>query len=182
MNVSGIGKRYAVALFNAAGKGDVSEQVNGDIVSFANLLETNDQLRSFLTSPQVRTDAKKELVVSVLGERASGLFLKFVDLLIDKKRLSSIDEIALAYTQLYEENNNIIEVRCVTAVPLPNELEVKTRKAIEVASGKSVRLVTEVNPEIIGGMILFTANRIIDGSIRHKLNTMRKQLVELKVH
>lgn len=182
MNASGIGKRYAVALYSAARKEEVSEQVNGDIVSFSSLLQSNEELRRFLTSPQVRPREKRDLMMAVLGERASGLFLKFVDLLIEKKRIDDLEEIARAYTELFEEDNNIIEVHCVTAIPLPNELEVKTRKTIESIAGKTVRLVTKTDPDIIGGMILYTANRVIDGSIRYKLSEMRKQLVELKVH
>ena len=93
MILSGIGKRYAVALFNVAKTQDVAEQVSGDIVSFANLFASESGFRNFLMSPLVLTADKKKLVNDVIGERASGLFVKFAALLIDKKRMGKIQKI-----------------------------------------------------------------------------------------
>jgi F-type H+-transporting ATPase subunit delta len=133
-------------------------------------------------SPLVSTEDKKGFVASVIGERVSGLFVKFVFLLIDKKRLGKVENIADAYTFLFEQQQGILEVKCMTAIPLDHDLQLKTRQVIEAKSGKKCRLVTVTNPDIIGGMILFTQDKVIDGSIRHQLNTIRKELNELKVH
>jgi F-type H+-transporting ATPase subunit delta len=182
MILSGIGKRYAVALFNVANKEDIAEQVSGDIISFNKLHETNADFRHFLESPRVTGAAKKQLLMSVIGDRASGLFVRFVMLLLDKKRLNFVEAICDAYTFLYEEQQGIMEVKCVTAIELDQDLMTKTRLMIESKADKKVRLVTMTDPRIIGGMILFTKDRIIDGSIRSQLHDMRKDLSELKVH
>jgi len=182
MLLSGVGKRYAVALFNAASKQQVAEQVAGDITAFTTLFRDEKRFRNFLMSPTVDTPEKKELLQSVIGERASGLFVRFVTLLIDKKRLGALSEIANAYTFLWEEQQGIMEVKCVTAVALDHDLQTRARQIIEEKSGKKVRLTTIINPDIIGGMILFADDKIIDGSIRHQLDTIHKELEELKVH
>lgn len=182
MIVSGIGKRYAVALFNVARNEEVEEQVSGDIVSFANLYAAETGFRNFLMSPMVLTEDKKNLIHKVIGERASGLFFKFVNLLIDKKRLSRIEEIADAYTFLYEQSRGIVEVSAITAIPMGHDLEQKTRESLEGKFGKEIRLVTKTDPDIIGGMILFTQDKIIDGSVRYRLARARKTLSELKVY
>ena len=75
-----------------------------------------------------------------------------------------------------------MEVKCVTAVALDHDLQTRARQIIEEKSGKKVRLTTIINPDIIGGMILFADDKIIDGSIRHQLDTIHKELEELKVH
>lgn len=182
MILSGIAKRYAVALFNVALKEDIAEQVSGDVDSFRKLLEKNQEFKSFVGAPQILTETKKDLIVNVFGERTSGLFVKFVMLLIDKKRIMFIEEIANAYIQLYERHQGIVEVRAITAVGMDHDLSTHTRQTIEGKLGKTVRLTTTVDKRILGGMILVIDDKIIDGSIRYKLESMRKSLHELKVH
>ena len=131
MILSGIGKRYAVTLFNVAKTEGVAEQVSGDIVSFANLFASESGFRNFLMSPLVLTADKKELIDTVIGERASGLFVKFAALLIDKKRLGKIQKISDAYTFLYEQEQGIVEINAVTAIPLDPDLITQTRRTLE---------------------------------------------------
>lgn len=182
MILSGIAKPYSVALFNAAIKADIAEQVDGDIASFARLLEENDNFRTFLGSPQVLTEDKKDLIHKVIGERTSGLFVKFVMLLIDKKRIQFMREMGRAYNQLFERHRGVLEVRAITAIDMDHDMQTMTRRTIESKTGKKVRLVAQTDPRIIGGMILIIDNKIIDGSIRFQLDTISKSLGELKVH
>jgi F-type H+-transporting ATPase subunit delta len=182
MILSGVAKRYAVALFNAAVKQDAAEQVQDDLSSFIELLYKNRDLVGFLKSPEVLTEAKKQLVVDVFSDRTAGLFVKFILLLIDKKRLTHILGIADAYRQLYEQLQGIVEVKVVTAVELDTDLEQQTIETLEKRSGKIIRLNKTVDADIIGGMILIVEDNILDGSIRHKLEQMRRSLSEVKVH
>jgi F-type H+-transporting ATPase subunit delta len=156
--------------------------VGEDVESFDKLLAANANFRNYMQSPQILTSDKKELVVSVIGERSSGLFINFVMLLIDKKRLENFAEIADGYVHLYEQLKGIVEVRAITAVELDGDLEEKTREKLEEQLGKEVRLKKTVDPSIIGGMILIVEDKIVDGSIRHKLGVMKKELGRLKVH
>jgi F-type H+-transporting ATPase subunit delta len=182
MVLSGIGKRYAVALFNAAEGEDVLDQVYGDASSFANVLAAEKAFNQFLCSLRVTPDEKKELIVRVIGDRASGLFVKFVHLLIDKKRINKYEEIAEAFEGLYEEARDIIKVTVMTAVPLDAELERKARNTIERRTGKTAKVVKRVDPDIIGGVVMIAGDQIIDGSIRNGLGEMRRELQALRVH
>jgi F-type H+-transporting ATPase subunit delta len=182
MILSGVAKRYAVALFNAAVKQEIADQVDEDLSSFVQLLKQNKDLTGFLKSPEILTQAKKQLVTDVFGERTAGLFVKFILLLIDKKRLVHILDIADAYHQLFEQLQGILEARVITAVPLDADLEQQTVERLEQKTGKIIRLSKTVDPDIIGGMIVIVEDNIIDGSIRYKLEQMRKSLSEVKVH
>lgn len=177
----GLGKRYATALFNAAVAEDVLDQVQGDVVSFARLLESEKNFHSFLTSLRVTAEDKNDLVVRAIGDRASGLFVKFVLLLIAKKRMAGFPEIAAAFEELYEDHRNIIKVGVVTAIPLEADLERKAKEMIERRTGKTARIEKRVMPEIIGGVIMFADDKIIDGSIRNQLAELRKELLETRV-
>ncbi|MDH4037665.1 MAG: ATP synthase F1 subunit delta [Candidatus Krumholzibacteria bacterium] len=181
MVLSGVGKRYAVALFNAARAEDVLDQVYGDAVSFARVLKAERSFKRFLESLQATSDEKKDLVVKVIGDRASGLFVKFVLLLIDKKRMANYAEIEKAFEALYDEERGIVEVALVTAVPLDLELERKAKATIEKRTGKTAKIVKRVDPGVIGGVIMIAGDQIIDGSIRNHLAEMRQELLALRV-
>ncbi len=181
MVLSGIGKRYAVALFNAARAEDVLDQVYGDAASFARVLKAERSFKRFLESLQATSDEKKDLVVKVIGDRASGLFVKFVLLLIDKKRMANYAEIEKAFEALYDEERGIVEVALVTAVPLDLELERKAKATIEKRTGKTAKIVKRVDPGVIGGVIMIAGDQIIDGSIRNHLTEMRQELLALRV-
>lgn len=182
MILRGISKRYAVALFNAAVRQDIAEQIQEDLSSIAELMKANPGFRYFLLSPQVLTNDKKKMIVDVLAERSAGLFIKFLMLLIDKKRLEFVGEIAESYTYLFEQLQGILEARVITAVPLDADLEQQTVEKLEAETGKTIRLVKTVDPGIIGGMIVILEDTVVDGSIRHQLDTLRKSLSETRVH
>lgn len=182
MASTGVGKRYAIALFNAAKAEDVLDQVHGDVTSFGKLLHVETGLRNFLLSLRVSGEEKRELVMKALGDRASGLFVKFLLLLIDKKRTANFDEIARAFVSLYEEHQGVVEVRVVTAIPLDAELERKAKDVVERRTGKKVKLEKRVEPRIIGGMIMFIENQVYDGSITNRLGDLGTALHATRVH
>jgi len=182
MILTGVGKRYAVALFNAAENEGLAEQVNGDVTSFDVLFKENSAFRHFLLSPEVRIDEKRTVLTNVLGDRASGLFLKFLMLLIEKKRVAAFEEIADAYVHLWETSQDIVEAKVITAVPIDRETELEVTKRVARSTGKMVKLVKLVDPRIIGGMIAIIGDRLLDGSIRYQLERMNKDLKELQVH
>ena len=187
MALFGVGKRYAVALFNAAMAEDVLDQVHGDLMSFVLLLEKEPSLRVFLASQRVSGAEKRDLLVTAIADRASGLFVKFLLLLIEKKRIDDFaderfEEIAKSFEALYEAHNQIVKVGVVTAVPLDAELERKAKETIERRTGKTARIEKHIDPQIIGGMIMIADGQIIDGSIRSQLTELRQDLLEARVN
>jgi F-type H+-transporting ATPase subunit delta len=107
--------------------------------------------------------------------------LELLGLLIEKKRVMFVEEILEAYRYLYEKHKGIIEVKAITAVPLDEALSTKLRKTLEDQTKKTIRLTTEVEPEIIGGMILKLEDKVIDGSLRYELEQFKRHLIETSV-
>jgi F-type H+-transporting ATPase subunit delta len=185
--LSGVGKRYAVALFNAALAEDVLDQVHDDLTSFATLVSDEPALRVFLGSQRVPAEEKHDLVMNAIGERASGLFVKFVLLLINKKRIDDFakhrfEDVVEPFETLYQEHNRILKVSVVTAVPMDSELERKTKETIERRTGKKALIEKRIDPRIIGGMVMIAGGQIIDGSIRSQLAELRQELLEARVN
>ncbi len=177
----GIAKRYASALFNAAVETNVGGEVNNDAAAFRKLLSENPSLRGFLLSPQVLMKDKKSVLENTLKGRATDLFVEFLILLVDKKRFASVEEIVDGYGYLYERHEGIVEVKAITAIPLEEGLKEKTIRILEQGTGKKIRLATDVNPEIIGGMILVMEDKIIDGSVRYQIAKLMRELDEIRV-
>jgi F-type H+-transporting ATPase subunit delta len=176
-----LARRYATALFSAALEEGVVEQVRREIDDFRELLSRDDSLLRYLLSPQVLTEDKIALVRRVFGGRITRLFEDFLVFLIEKKRVEYTEDILDAYVKLYEQHAGIVTVRAITAVPLSERLERKLLEKLTAQTGKTIRLVKEVDPEIIGGMVILYEGKIVDGSVRFHLERLRRNLKEVKV-
>jgi F-type H+-transporting ATPase subunit delta len=181
MTRSGIAQRYAKALLQAALSAGKADEVFDDVQGLIALQSRDPSMRNFLFSPQVATEAKHALIDKVLKGRASDLTVEFLHILVDKKRIMFVADIAQAYILLYEKEKGIIEVTAITAVPLEDRLREKLLRTLESQTGKSIRLTHEINPHILGGMIVRMEDKLIDGSVRFQLEQLRRHLRETKV-
>jgi F-type H+-transporting ATPase subunit delta len=177
----GVASRYATALFRSALKGNVLDNVHEEAVSLKGLFEENQTFFNFLLSPQIRTEDKHEIIDATLKKRASDLFVRFLHLLVDKKRISFINEIADELHALYETHKGILMVRVTTAIPMDETIERKVKDKLHAETKKDIRIEAITDPGIIGGMILQMEDKIIDGSVRFRLQTLQKELDALSV-
>ncbi len=181
MILSGIAQRYARALLQAALSANAVDEVFSDTQSLSALLSQDPSFRDFLLAPQMSNEQQRDLVKKALEGRVSKLVLELLGLLIEKKRVMFVSEILEAYRYLYEKHKGIIEVKAITAVPLDEALLKKLRQTLEDQTKKTIRLTTEVEPEIIGGMVLKLEDKVIDGSLRYELEQFKRHLIETSV-
>ena len=181
MILSGIAQRYAKALHDAALRAGKADEVFADTQSLLGLKSEDPSFRNFIESPQVLTEDKVRVIKRALEGRVSKLVVDLLLLLIEKKRFMFIEEILEAYRHLYEKEKGIVEVRAITAIPLEDALKDKLIRKIEARINKTVRIKPEVDPDIIGGMILVMEDHILDGSIRYKLDRLKRRLGESRV-
>lgn len=177
-----LSKRYAKALFQAALNKDAVDEIQRDIQSFQQLIAKDPSFVGFLLSPQILTSAKDELVEKALRGRAHDLFVDFILLLIDKKRIDHIHEIFEAHTVIYEAYRGIIRAKVVTAIPLDDAQEAAVLKKLQSETQKEIRLKKVTDPAIIGGMIIYLGDKVIDGSVKFHLECFRRTLKETKVY
>jgi F-type H+-transporting ATPase subunit delta len=177
-----LSKRYAKALFQAALNKDAVDEIQKDIESFQQLIEKDRSFVGFLLSPQILTSAKEELVEKALRGRASDLFVDFILLLIEKKRIDHLHEIFDAHTVIYKAYRGIIEARVITAVPLDEAQEAAVLKKLHDETKKEIRMKKVTDPGIIGGMIIYLGDKVIDGSVKFQLERFRRTLKETKVY
>ena len=133
------------------------------------------ELHELLRNPQIDRRAKASALEGVLAD-ADELVRNFLRLLAEKGRAGEVDEIAREYERLVAREQGRLEVELTTAVEL-SEADAKAIVAqIEKASGKKVEATRSVDPELIGGLVLQVGSRMVDASVRGRLERLRHEL------
>ena len=173
-----IARRYAQALFLAARKKDAVDRVAQDLASVNKAdAAMNDRLRLFLEAPQVPTDQKIEVVEKGLGPSVHRLVIEFFKLIINKKRLFRMRDIAEEFGRLVEEHQGIVRARVTSAVPLTDSELTALVASLEQSLSKKVKVDAHVDPEILGGLVVKVGDRIADQSVTTLLAELREQLL-----
>ncbi len=166
---------YARALYEAASESNRVEVVQRDLGAFADAVEGTDELSAFLANPEVESTAK----IAVLGELSEGadeLVHNFLRLLAEKGRSGQIPAIRDEFQVLVDRAQGRVAVELTTAYELSDEEATAIVSQIEQASGRQVEAARNVDPELIGGMILQAGSLRVDASVRGRLERLRHQL------
>ena len=176
-----LAQRYAQALFGAAVAEGVEDQVGDDLRGLIAARTEDRPLVRLLEAPHIRDDEKHSIFDRILKGRVQDLTLKVFHLLLAKRRTFIFDQTAEAYLELLREHRGELKARVWTAIPLDEEREENLRKAIEKRTGKSVEIEAQVDAKVLGGVVVVVGDQIVDGSVRHKLDEMREQLLAAEI-
>ena len=168
---------YAEALLEAAKDGRV-ERVRDDFREFARALAESPELADFLRNPQLDPRTKREALEAVLGE-ADEVFRNFIRLVAEKHRIGELGEIYEEWLRLLAAEERVLEVELTTAVELSDEEAAAIVRKIEDAAGRRVEATRDVDPDLIGGLVLQAGSMRLDGSVRGRLEKLRHDLVGL---
>jgi F-type H+-transporting ATPase subunit delta len=172
-----IAQVYARALFEVANEHDVLDRVHDELGAFADAMSESRELMAFFFSPYFSATEKKEgLARAVTG--ASAPFTNFLQALIERHRMPAIFRIRTEYNSLWDEAHKLLPVHITSAIAL-DDAEVKTLgKRIGQQVDREVEVSTDVDPDILGGVVLRVGNVILDASIRNRLEQLRKQVAQ----
>ena len=166
---------YARSLFEVAQERDALDTVRDQLGEFADVLRDNRDLQVFFFSPYFSTEEKKEGLHKAL-DGADEIFMNFLELLLEKHRMPLIYRIRRDFDVLYREERKLLPVQVTSAVELDAELVKSLGERIGQATGREVELTAEVQPDLIGGIVLRVGNSILDASIRNRLEQLRRQV------
>ncbi len=176
MSEGRIARVYATALYQAAAEAGRLEIVPRDLGEFVRALEASPELRQFLATEDVSDALKKEVLLE-LTEGADELVRNLLRLLVDKSREGEVAAIYRAFVELVERAQGIVHVEVVSAVPLPPELQEELKAKVESSLNKKVELKLTVDADILGGLRLRIGDRVVDASIRNRLERLRELLI-----
>ena len=170
-----IAEVYARALFEVALEHDVLDRVREQLAQLADAMHDNRDLAVFFFSPYFSTDEKKQGLHRAL-DGAEPAFENFIEALIERHRMPAIFRIRARFDQLWDEENRLLAVLVTSAVELDESIVKSLGDRIGEQVGRNVQLSTEIQPDILGGIVLRVGNLILDASIRNRLNQLRKQV------
>jgi F-type H+-transporting ATPase subunit delta len=180
-DVSTVAGRYATALFELAGEADAIDAVKADLERFDALIAENPDLNRLVRSPVFSTEEQLRALSSVL-ERAAigGIAAKFLKLVTSNRRLFAVRDMIKAYRKLAALYKGQATAEVTVAETLKDEHVEALRSALKAVSGKNVDLDIKIDPAIIGGLVVKLGSRMIDTSLRTKLNAIKHAMKEAR--
>jgi len=174
-------RRYAWALLSAAEEGQFLDQATDALNSIKETLANSRDLVHVLRSPLINGDKKTHILEVVFKEIAGEKVMIFLRLLAHKKRAGQLPEIIGEYQKLLDEKNGVINVSINSAVMLSDEQAKDLVNKLANYTGKKVRAKMKLEEALLGGVTVKIEDTIIDGSVRHQLQMMKKSLLAGKL-
>ena len=174
-----IADRYAQALFEVGEETQATSELYKELSELVDILNENKDLYSFLKSPLISSEDKKNVIQNIFKDQLSKNMNNFLKIVIDKDRMSTIEHIKETYKSLLNDKNNILEGTAITAVKL-TEKEIKDLETnLSKRYNKNVTLNNIVDETILGGVLVKLGNEEIDGTVKTRLSKMKKNLSQV---
>jgi len=178
--MASVAGRYASALFELAEEQSQVAAVEKDLGAFIKLYEESDDLQRLLRSPVFSSDDQLAAIKAVL-ERAAigGLTANFLQLAARNRRLFAVPDMIKAFRAMCARARGEVEAEVASAFPL-NDAQMNTLKeALKASVGKDVQVRAKVDPALLGGLVVKMGSRMIDSSLRTKLNSLKTRMKEV---
>jgi F-type H+-transporting ATPase subunit delta len=178
---SGMAGRYATALFDLAREANAIDAVKGDLDRFDALAAESADLTRLVRSP-VFSEEEQLRALSAVLERAGigGLAANFFKLVTSNRRLFAVRDMIKAFRALVAEHKGEATAEVTVAEQLKDEHAEALREALKSVSGKDVGLDIKVDPAILGGLVVKLGSRMVDTSLRTKLNAIKHAMKEAR--
>lgn len=176
-----VARNYAETLFELADRNDAVEEYGDGIETVARVIEDNDEFRVFLETPRIEDDDKKSVVRKAFDDRLPRHVVNFVLVTIDKRRQRILREISTQYHALLDERMGREHVQVSVARPVDDATRDMIAERLSTVLGKQAIPHIRVRPEIIGGLVVRTGDTIYDGSVRRRLDGMRRRLLDAEL-
>jgi F-type H+-transporting ATPase subunit delta len=170
-----IAEVYSRSLFAVAQEHEQLDEIREQLGQFADALQEHRDLAIFFFSPYFSTPEKKDGLVRAV-DGAEPTLINFLELLIEKHRMPAIFRIRSHFERLWEQENKILAVQISTATTLDDAIVEQIGDRIAQDTGQRIELTANVDPDILGGIVLRVGNSILDASIRNRLDNLRKHV------
>ena len=172
--VSGVPGRYATALFELAQEANSVDQVGTDLATFQALMDESDDLRRLVRSPVFSAEDQISALEAICAEaQIKSLALNFIKLAAQNRRLFVLADMIKAYRTLVAQSKGEISAQVTSADTLSAKHLDDLKAAIKASVGRDVQLSTRVEPAILGGLIVKVGSRMVDNSLKTKLQNLK---------
>ena len=178
-SVSGVSGRYATALFELARDENSIDAVKAELDRFAAMLDESADLKRLVRSPVFAAEAQLKALSAVLEKaEITGVSANFLKVLAANRRLFAVSEVIRAFNALVAKFKGEATADVTVAETLSDKNLEALKAALKSVTGKDVTLDVKVDPSIIGGLVLKLGSRMVDSSLRTKLNSIKNAMKE----
>ena len=166
--------RYAKALFQLAEEENSMNSVSKDLDGFLKAVESSEDLSRLVNSPMYSEKEQSDAINAILKKmKVNELISKFIGLLIQNRRINSINYIVAAFHRLLAIHSGEVIASIVSAEDLNKSQIDKLTKNLKEMIGKNIKLDLETDPKLLGGLIVKVGSQMIDNSLETKLNNIK---------
>lgn len=179
--VAGMPGRYAQALYELADEQRATDKVAADLTAFAAMIAESPDLQRFIKSPVFSAEEQVKALSALLAKAGiSGIAANFFKLVAAKRRLFAISTMIADYHKLHDFERGLSRADVTVAEPL-KEAHVAALKTalLDLTHGKNVEMSVKIDPSILGGLIVRLGSRMVDASLKTKLNSLRTRMKEV---
>lgn len=178
-NFSGVAGRYASALFDLAKDAGSIDAVAGDLTALERLLSESADLRDLVKSPLYdRADQTAAMGALLQRAGAADLTQKFIGLVASNRRLFALEGMIKTYKAIVAQHRGEVSAEVTSAHPLTDVQVQKLTETLKAATGSDVTLSASVDDSLLGGLVVKLGSRMVDTSLRTKLNRMKLAMKE----
>jgi len=172
--------RYASALFELADEAGSLDTIAGDLDGFAAMLDESEDLRRLVRSPVFSSDEQLQAVSAVLAKAGvTDLTANFFKLVARNRRLYSVPDMIGAFRVLLAQHRGEVSADVTSAVELDDAQTASLKATLKETVGQDVQMNTTVDPSILGGLIVKVGSRMVDSSLKTKLNNLKVAMKEV---
>ena len=177
-----VSKTYGEALFEIADKRGKRLELMEEIVSLRQIINENPEFDKLMKHPGIPKQDKVRVMENIFKGRVSDEITGFLAILITKERYSHIQSVFEYFIAKVKEAEKIGVAYVTTAVELNNaQKDEVNKKLLETTGYRRMEIHFEVDKEIIGGMVIRIGDRVVDSSIKNKINDLTKQLLQIQL-
>ncbi|MDF2503795.1 F0F1 ATP synthase subunit delta [Clostridium sp.] len=170
-------RRYAAALYKIASAKNKTKEYIEDLKQINEFINKNKELNQVINNPKISTSKKKEVFINIFKGNIDAELLSFLLILIDKKRIDELTGIIVQMEKVDLENHNQIIAEVKTVIPLNDSERTSLVDKLKAKYNKSIILKEIVDESIIGGVYVRIGDDVIDGTIKNKLEEMKKLML-----
>nr|WP_244299094.1 F0F1 ATP synthase subunit delta [Roseibium aquae] len=178
--VSGVAQRYASALLDLAEEQGVTAGVERDLLGFEALLKESADLNRLVKSPVFSAEEQLNAISALLDKAGiSGLAANFMKLAARNRRLFVLPSMIASFRAQVAERRGEQTAEVISASPLSDDHVAALKEALSASTGKTVTVAAHVDPKLLGGLVVKVGSRMIDASLRTKLNSLKFAMKEV---
>ena len=179
--ISGVAERYAQALFSLAQEQNSTDAVADALSNFGSLITQSADLQRFVASPVFSAEEQVKAISAILSQLGfSGITANFIKLVATKRRLFVLPDMIRAFNALNDKVKGVTKAQVTVAEPLSPDHTAALEEALrQVSGGQTVKVNVNIDPSIIGGIVVKLGSRMVDASLKTKLNSLRTRMKEV---